>query len=104
MYQVKDSCGALHPITVDNVVCHCSKCGKEIQVNLIEEMASLHKHNAPLTDSVVVCKECVANRGNDQIQTYKKHINKFISEINDLNDIRHAYDVIQHIWLGEGSL
>lgn len=72
MYQVKDPCGALPPITEDNVVCHCSKCGKEIQVNLIDEMTLLCKHNAPLTGSVVVCKECVANQGNDQIQSYKK--------------------------------
>lgn len=104
MYQVKDLCGALHPITEDNVVCHCSKCGKEIQVNLVEEMTSLHKHNAPLTGSAVVCKECVANQGNDQIQSYKNNISKFISEINDLNAIRHVYDVAQRLWLGEGSL
>lgn len=104
MYQVKDSCGALHPITEDNVVCHCSNCGKEIQVNIIDEMVSLQQNNAQLTGTEVICKECIAKQCTKQVQTYKKHINKFISEINDLNAIRHAYDVIQHIWLGEGSL
>lgn len=104
MYQVKDSCGALHPITEDNVVCHCSKCGKEIQVNPIEEMASLHKHNAPLAGSVIICKDCIENRSSEQIQSYRDCITKFTNEINDLNAIRHVYDVAQRLWLGEGSL